>query len=168
MAQTYDFIATQTLGGTASTVVFSSIPATYTDLELVCVPADTTTTHGILCRLNSDSGNNYSRTNLFGNGTTATSTRETSATRTYGTIAWSAYFDTTLGNSVFTTHFMNYSNTTTNKTWLSRGNIAAGGTELITGLWQSTAAINSITIYGDPTASFKAGSTFTLHGIKAI
>jgi hypothetical protein len=61
---------------------------------------------------------------------------------------------------------MNYSNATTYKTFLARGNIAAGGTEAVVGLWRNTAAITSLELL--PTAStFATGSTFTLYGIKA-
>ena len=67
------------------------------------------------------------------------------------------------------THFMNYSNTTTYKTLLSRSGTLGGsytGTTLIAGLWRSTSAITSILV-GCTTNTFVAGSTFTLYGIKA-
>ena len=64
---------------------------------------------------------------------------------------------------------MNYSNTTTNKTVLARGNNASDasypGTEAFVGLWRSTAAINRID-FSSNSKTWNAG-TFTLYGIKA-
>jgi hypothetical protein len=61
---------------------------------------------------------------------------------------------------------MNYSNTTTNKTALIRGNNAALFTDATVGVWRSTAAITSITLASDG-AAFDSGSTFNLYGIAA-
>ena len=155
MTVTYSQIATQTLGSNTATVTFSSIPGTYTDLVLVCTIRDT---NGYsVMRFNSDSGNNYSRTWMSGNGTTASSNRgsnisgldlkaETSASTFAPTI----------------THIMNYSNTTTNKTVLIR-QAQSGEVAAYVGLWRNTGAITSITITND----MQTGSTFSLYGIKA-
>ena len=64
---------------------------------------------------------------------------------------------------------MNYSNTTTNKTVLARGNRASSGVVAQVGMWGNTSAITSITIdnVDSASANFVAGSTFTLYGIKA-
>jgi hypothetical protein len=70
-------------------------------------------------------------------------------------------FQTTIIN------FMNYSNTSTYKTLLARGNDTAASTAAITGLWQSTSAINTVKILGFGGNNLDAGSTFTLYGIKA-
>jgi hypothetical protein len=68
--------------------------------------------------------------------------------------------------SVFTVHFMNYSNTTTNKTVLGRSSAASGFVEAAVGLWRNTSAITSITATTGG-QSYQTGSTFTLYGIKA-
>jgi hypothetical protein len=77
---TYTPIATQTLGSAAASVTFSSIPQGYTDLILVINYATSASTGNALLRFNSDTGSNYSETALIGNGTTATSDRESSVT----------------------------------------------------------------------------------------
>jgi len=66
MPATYDCIATTTLTSTASSVVFSSIPQTYTDLVVVFVGKNTTANVAMTGEfdLNSDGGNNYSATHL--------------------------------------------------------------------------------------------------------
>jgi hypothetical protein len=167
MPVTYDPIATQTLGSTAASVTFSSIPGTYTDLMLVIVPASSAQ-KDIDVRFNGDTNTNYSGTILTGNGSTATSIRFTNNTSGY--ITYYGATTTTLGNSVFIVNFMNYSNTTTYKTLLARSNNASTGVDLTVNMWRNTAAITSIQIgpnLQQGTNTWSAGSTFTLYGIKA-
>lgn len=166
MAVTYDSIATTTLGSAQSSVTFSSISGSYTDLVIVCSPAQTTAGQGdIYISFNSDSGTNYSATALYGSGSAAGSTRQSNQTgirpEYYG------YPDTTVGNTTTIINVMNYSNTTTYKTVLARANSASTGTDAVVGLWRSTAAITSITLQMNASATFKANSTFTLYGVKA-
>lgn len=160
MAATFTPIASITLGANATTVTFSSIPQTYTDLVLV---GSVNTTAGLdyWYRLNSDSGSNYSNTQVRGNGTSAVSFRVANATLNYfnGGAAPTSQHN-------FTMHLMNYSNTTTNKTQLIRYDNAAQETILRVGLWRSTAAITSILIQTD-SSTFASGSTFNLYGILA-
>jgi len=60
---------------------------------------------------------------------------------------------------------MNYANTTTNKTILSRSNAADKGVMATVSLWRNTAAINSITLLASAN-NFATGSTFSLYGVK--
>jgi hypothetical protein len=164
MPATYEPIATTTLGSVASSVTFSSITGTYTDLLLViAVKQSGTPQRWTSIRLNSDSGTNYSYTSLEGNGSTAGSYQESNQTR--GAINFKTS-PTDWGQN--TVHFQNYSNTTTFKSWISRGDAAATGPVAIAGLYRSTSAITSmlITLEGSG-QNFDTGSTFTLYGIKA-
>jgi hypothetical protein len=62
----------------------------------------------------------------------------------------------------------NYSNTTTYKTWLSRGNNAATGVDAIVGLWRSTSAIDQVRISAtNATRNLAAGTVITLFGIAS-
>jgi hypothetical protein len=164
---TYEAIATNTLGSAAASVTFSSIPATYTDLVLVLQPASTTFADNIALNFNSDTGSNYSSTNLSGTGSAASSGRAASpyiqVTNIIGTTG-------TLGAMTSTIHIMNYANTTTYKTVISRtGQIGAtyNGNEVIVTLWRNTAAINTIVVKQSGSPNFVAGSTFSLYGIAA-
>lgn len=169
MAKTYEPIQTTTLTGTATSVSFTSIPQTYTDLVLVAQSTVANASYSLTCRLNSDSSSLYSGTLLYGNGTSAGSTRFTGLSFIYCT----SYSNqgSTLGNSVTIFNFLNYSNTTTNKTFLVRGNAASNGTELFVNLYRSTSAISTITLYPDEPAlartTFVSGASYTLYGIKA-
>jgi hypothetical protein len=156
MPATYEPISTTTLGSTASSVTFSSIPGTYTDLVLVTSNTSSAGLGGVyLDQINGDTGTNYSSTKIFGTGSTAGSDRNTSDTGV--NIALS---NSTQCNNIF--HFLNYSNTTTFKTVLARGNSAGGQTRASVALFRSTAAITSFRLSG---VTFDAGSTFTLYGI---
>ena len=169
MASTYTPIATTTLGSNQATVTFNSFSG-YTDLVLVANIKHSFGTTGDVfvdgIQFNSDTGTNYSYTRLYGNGTSAGSDRNSNVTGI-------SYDATRSSESYFATNIIqiqNYSNSTTYKTVLVRGNSASGtsvGTEATVGLWRNTAAITSITINATGAYTIQSGSTFTLYGIKS-
>jgi hypothetical protein len=156
---TYTPIATTTLGSAASSYTFSSIPSTYTDLVLIFNGAITTGFDAIAVTVNGDTGTNYSRTVLSGNGSAASSFNSANATSMQIGI-----MGTENSNTIF--NIQNYSNTTTYKTFLSRANSSANVTRANVGLWRSTSAINRIDLTA-ASSTFIAGTTFTLYGIAA-
>jgi hypothetical protein len=172
---TYVALDKVTVGTATPSITFTSIPQGYTDLVVVMSPA---TTHTLATfpyvRFNGDSGSNYSYTEVNGNGTSATSARDTNQT-----IGWTspqmASISNTLGDNTTIVNIMNYSNSTTNKTYLSRANRAGStldyqGVEAAVGLWRNTAAITSVLIgnrRGGVDYNFSVGSTFSLYGIAA-
>jgi len=129
---------------------------------LICDTKSSTGTPNNRMQVNSDTGTNYSQTVLAGNGTTATSARYSSNTFIYAD--YYAFNDTT-NNKNTIIQFMNYANTSTYKTFLIRANNAAAGTDAIVGLWRSTSAINSITVYA--ATNWVSGATFNLYGIQS-
>lgn len=162
---TYTPIATTTLASAAASYTFSSISGSYTDLVLVCANVTCTGTYTLCARINGDTGTNYSWTILNGNGTTARSTRTTNETRG---MLLGAYYDgmSTTVPSTAITSFMNYANTTTYKTTISRYSNSAVEVEADVSLWRNTAAITSIEVRAT-TGNLQTGSTFTLYGIAA-
>lgn len=161
MPATYEPIATTTLGSAASTITFSSIPATYTDLRLVIIGTTSANADPELT-FNSDTGTNYSRTTLGGNGTAADSVRDTSIPYivnrlvffTSSTPSWQAF------------DIFSYAGAT-NKTVLCEGVSDAngsGGVGRAVGLWRSTAAINTVRLAVSG-KTFSSGTTATLYGI---
>ena len=158
MPSTYTPIATQTLGSAAASVTFSSIPQTYTDLVLVVVAPSGNNNDSL--QFNSDTGANYSWTRVYGDGTSAASSRSSNANYIRTTAG-----DLTNTNSILI-QIMNYSNSTTNKTVLTRGTNPSVLTIAVAGLWRNTSAITTIN-YSVATGTFATGSTFTLYGIKA-
>ena len=164
---TYTPIATTTLGSAQSSVSFSSL-GSYTDIVLVTNLAISAAGYSALLRFNSDSGSNYSQTQIYGNGTTAGSNRGSNLTQVYLGYTPDAYG--AVGSNNFIVNIQNYSNSTTYKTVLCRNNnMSSGGTnatEASVGLWRNTAAITSISITAG-SGNLLTGSTFTLYGIAA-
>ena len=155
---TYEPIATTTLTATNSTVTFSSIPSIYTDLVLIVNSLGTGAYFSI--QVNGDTGTNYSRTRINGNGSTVTSARNASASD----IPVDDLSSTVREISIL--NFQNYSNSTTFKTIVFRQNLTTGNTGATVGLWRSTSAITSISIFTN-SSTFAVDSTFTLYGIAA-
>lgn len=167
-AQTYEPIATTTLGSATNAYTFSSIPSTYTDLILVATGttgASATTTKTNVGNGSIDTGANYSVTRFAGTGSAAAADRTTGETYCYN--EWYANWNNT-SQAVTIIHFFNYANTTTYKTFLMRGNNVPAGVDTTAGLWRSTSAINTIQIAGRNVGSvLNTGTTLTLYGIKA-
>ena len=166
MPVTYDKIATTTLGSSSSLVTFSSIPGTYTDLVLVgSIQMSDNTSFYIRC--NSDTSNKYSATLLAGDGSTASSLRVTQTDLGgNGIYVNSNTFPTSGSFGVSIWNFLNYSNTTTNKTILSRAGSAGLSTKAVVNLYASTSAITQLDIRPF-SGTMAVGTSFTLYGIKA-
>jgi hypothetical protein len=159
MPNTYVALDTKSLSGISSITFNLAGISGYTDLVLVIQgvssanqPANFRVGNGSV-----DTGSNYSRTGLSGNGSTATSYRGSSENFFYTDNASDAN-----GGAVSITHFMNYSNTTTNKTFLNRNGATSNNVRAIVGLWRSTAAINIISADFGATLT---GGTASLYGI---
>lgn len=160
-------IATQTLTASAATITFSNIPQGYTDLVIVTSLRGNGATTGddTVITFNGDSGTNYSWTRMYGTGSVTGSSRN--ATTTLIRMARHAGASSAAGTfSSDITHILNYSNTTTYKTTISRANDSSL-VETTTGLWRSTAAITSFSLGLMTSTTFESGSTVTLYGIKA-
>ena len=170
---TYEAIATNTLGSDTASVTFSSISSTYTDLILIVSGALSVADWVPTLQFNSDTNTNYSSTLLEGSGSSAISERLSNKVEIfpgYTNGAWGTNLDE--NNVIF--QIQNYSNTNTYKTVIARNNVASGSTSSYPGtvasvsLWRSTSAINTITVkVGGGGANFKSGSIFSLYGIKA-
>ena len=159
MASTYEKIATTTLGSAAASTTFSSISSSYTDLVLICA-AGQSPDSTLELTFNSDSGNNYSRTIMYGTGSTAVSARGSNNPAIYISAGSS------VGTNINIINIMNYANTTTYKTIVGRTNDTSSVTVATVGLWRNTNAINTIKLTGS-NGNILSGSTFTLYGIKA-
>lgn len=166
---TYTPIATTTLGSATANITFSSISGSYTDLVLICTGLATNNNDSITINFNSDTGTNYSLTNVYGNGSSVGSSRTTNSGNMI--FNWSTGWSNTDQNNAIV-HLMNYSNTTTYKTIISRSNTPVAssfaGTEASVNLWRSTAAITSIKITdANGGVNLPSGFTATLYGITA-
>jgi hypothetical protein len=167
MPSTYEPIATTTLGSAQSSVTFNSFSG-YTDLILILnARQDTAVSYqSFFCRINGDGGSNYSWTQLAADGSSVYSDRlaNDSYCRLSG-IPGNNAGSTTYGTAIV--NFMNYSNSTTNKTILSRGAVVGGESQTAVSLWRNTNAITSFVLYTAGLNNWASGSMFTLYGIKA-
>lgn len=161
MATTYDKIATTTLGSTSSTITFSSIAGTYTDLRFV-LAATTTAGLDLNTTFNGDTATNYSFVRLQGNGSVISST--SSASQNY---IRSNYFSYVASQPyLLTMDLFSYAGSTF-KTCLienSEERNANGAVARQIALWRSTSAITSIT-FTTSSSTFAVGTTATLYGI---
>ena len=122
---TYTPIATTTLGSAQSSVTFNSFSG-YTDLIVVFNGGNTASGQSIYLQFNGDTGTNYSTADLWGNGSSATSGRNTGL-GFMRVVGRGIGVDTTLTTNALI-HIMNYANTNTFKTVINRSN-ETGGTK---------------------------------------
>ena len=160
MATTYEKIATTTLSS-AGSISFTSIPSTYTDIRLVLV-AFASSNLNFNITFNNDTSALYSQTDLYGDGTTASSGRQSGNTG----ISMSVYANFGTTPHLTTLDLFSYAGST-NKTCLITQSNDRNGTGIVSrtvSLYRSTSAINRLDVVaGAPT--FSAGTTATLYGI---
>lgn len=155
MPNTYTELRKTTVGTATSSINFDLTGISgYTDLRLVIAGTGTTPYYAYVY-FNGDTGSNYSRTELYGNGTSAASFRAANSI--------CVATDATQNN--MTLDIMNYSNATTFKTFLYRQNRVTDNVLSGVALWRSTSAITSIAITGYLATTFATGTTFSLYGI---
>lgn len=169
MPGSYESIATVTVGaGGASSVVFSSIPSTYTHLQIRCI-SRATSGNNIFVYFNTDSSNaNYAFHNVRGDGSTASALAFTSGVANSLILVneGSSTASNTFGASII--DILDYSNT--NKYTVARSlggndNNGSGVVSLNSKLWLNTAAVNSIELYASG-ANLTQYSHFALYGVN--
>jgi hypothetical protein len=162
----YDSIATTTVGaGGASSVTFSSIPSTYTHLQIRTNELNSSSIASDLkITFNSDTGSNYSQHLLWGNGTSPSAAGFTNQSYAVGAIMGS-----TTAPAASVVDILDYTNT--NKYTTVRGlsgvdvNGAGGFVFFNSSAWLNTAAITSITLTAYA-GTINQYSSFALYGIK--
>lgn len=162
----FESIATTTLSTTTASVTFSSIPATYTHLQVrITALGDTATGYDVTMRFNSDTASNYNWHRLYGTGSSALAQGSlTSVTSMY--VAADAVRTTYPFVSVI--DILDYADTnkyTTIRNLNGFDQNGAGAVTLWSGLWRNTAAVNSIaiTVAANNLAQY---SHFALYGCK--
>jgi hypothetical protein len=163
---TYIPMATVTLTSSASSVTFSNIPATYRDLILIVNGSPSDNSYpAIVSRLNADTGANYSRVRMAGDGSGTGSSSATGQTSLDLASNFGAGSSSS-GRFILSAQLMDYSATDKHKTVLTRSGTSLDGVEAIAGRWANTGAVTSwvITI---TSGAFATGTTFGLYGIGA-
>lgn len=172
----YDSLATITVGATSvASITFTGIPSTYKHLQIRGIARGSRASFpndNLNIRFNGDTGSNYSRHKLEGDGSSASSNGAASDSR----IPSNALAGLGAPTNTFSAHIfdiLDYANSNKNTTLRGLDGVDVNGTvagyggviELFSGSWMNTAAVTSITLYpGDP--NFTQYTTFALYGIK--
>lgn len=163
----FDSIATTTVGsGGASSVTFSSIPSTYTHLQVRGINLQDTIGN-VWMRLNSDTASNYSTHDLAGDGASASvyaGANQDKILVGVGRSTSASYAGATVID------ILDYANTNKYKTTRALAgadvNGATGFIVFRSGSWRNTNAITTIRIFPD-SGNFAQYSHFALYGIKS-
>jgi hypothetical protein len=170
----FESIASITLGSSVINNDFTGIPSTYKHLQIRIMGRldDAGSGAGALrIRVGNstfDTGSNYARHSLEGDGASAAAQSATSQTNIAITATLPENSVAANINGVAIIDIHDYASTTKNKTFRSfsgQDRNGAGNALLISGLWMSTSAINQIRLYGDG-SGLKAGTVISLYGIK--
>lgn len=171
----YDSIATVTVGsGGSSSVTFSSIPSTYTDLQIRAIARNTgtgTDTFTAL-RFNGTGGSTfqYATHYLIGTGSAVVSgANAPSVTDIFSMVTWGS--GSSMNSNVFSAgiiDILDYASTSKNKTVRTLTGVDGNGigqVDLTSGFWNNTNAVNQIELLPQ-SGSFGQYSKFALYGIK--
>ena len=159
-------------GGTASVTLpaTGTIPQTYTDLKVVISSRNTDIYNEIHFRFNGDTGNNYSGRNIYGNGSTVTSSFSSSISSLQNLTVESVSGQTasTFGNTeLYIPNYTSSNHKSISADGVQENNATSAQAMLGAGLWANTAAITTITAFPS-IGTFAEGSTFYLYGISNV
>lgn len=174
----FESIATFSVTSATSSITFSSIPGTYTHLQMRCfVVSENNNPLNIRGRVGNgsvDTGSNYAFHGMAGDSNGVTAYGSTSS-------VWARWMGFSQGTSNSSypysqvIDFLDYKNTNKYKTMRgigggdANGSAGSGEAAMISNLWMSTSAINTISInpyYGVTSVNFGVGSIIALYGIK--
>ena len=173
VAGDYESIATVSVGsGGSSSISFTSIPSTYTHLQIRGIARTTASQdrESIKLTFNSDTGSNYARHSLWGSGSAASAFG--AASEAY--VVLTDFAAATATASIFgtaVTDVLDYTNTNKYTTVRSLGGVDLNAAVTVydglnSGLWMNTAAITSITLTPFSGSNLAQYSSFALYGIK--
>jgi hypothetical protein len=173
MAATYNLISSQVLGSTASTVTFSSIPQTYSDLKLVYSYRDSNSSGvGIgnqYAYFNTQTGTLFSYICLYAYASSAGGTKNSN----YGWLTFDLQPQTN-GSTANTfdsgeLYIPNYTSSSSIQTLslsTSESNTTTVAITALAQLYRGSAPITSITLGTNGSDNYLTNSSFYLYGIK--
>ena len=162
----FNSISTVTVGsGGTATINFTSIPATYTHLQIRAIGRITNTDNKPIIQFNSDTTQtNYYQHAVFGNSSGVSAWAYNNN--------WISYWPQSTNDAnvfgTFVIDLLDYTNTNKYKTVRSLGGFDAssGYAWYNSLLWSNTNAITSITLKPNDSSNFAQYSSFALYGIK--
>lgn len=155
-AATYTPIATTTITSATTSVVFNSIPQTYTDLRVVVQGVAAGSNTSTYLRFNGDTTSSYSGVYLYQNG---------AGSALFGSMSvvfMGGLFDT---QSMSIADVFNYSTSGVYKPTISKWNHPNSQVLYDVCTWRKPDAITQITVLAD--AQMAVGTNISIYGIKA-
>ena len=169
----FESIATVTGTGSNQILTFSSIPSTFTHLQiranLMTSGLGQTTTYGGWIVLNSDTASNYTDHTVYGDGASATAYAVVPRAN-MGIIAYQANPTYSTGNIIDILDYTNTNKFKTLRSFYGGDSNGSGFVALSSGLWRSTSVITSISLYlnaGFGSHNFTTNATASLYGIRS-
>lgn len=169
MANTFELIASSTVATAVQNVTFSSIPSTYTDLQLLVSSRNTGTgiADNVLVTINGTGGTAYAERMLYtDNGTTVASAGSSGISQ----LNWqyqtgsSATANTFSNFSIYIPNYAGSNNKSISIDNVIENNATSSRMNLNAALWSNTSAITSINLQAG--TNFATYSTFYLYGVK--
>jgi hypothetical protein len=172
----FESIATTTVGsGGAANVEFTSIPATFTHLQVRGIARNANAAandlEGVLVQYNGDTASNYSWHSLRGDGSAASAIAGATQSHMY------SGYSPTNGSTSNTFHaviidILDYANTskyTTQRvlTGVETNNSANSQITFWSGSWRNTNAVSSIKLFSTGAHNFSQYTQFALYGIRS-
>ena len=174
MGYTFIKIAKVEVGsGGASTIDFNSIPTTYTDLMIKASVRTAWTTDAndqLRVQFNSDTGTNYSIRQLtgYGSGVESDGVLPTSFVINPQTNAAGGTTSTFASHEIYIPNYLGSNPKSVISENANEENATGASSMLYTGIWNTTSAINSITLRTFRSSGFGQYTTATLYGIKSL
>ena len=151
--------------GSSSSISFTSIPSTYKNLQVRAVFSAAATSGSVFIQVNGDTGSNYARHNLSGDGSTTYG--RSSASTGYPSLNTNYNLSPTYPSALIV-DLIDYASTSKTKTMRAIYGLDINGSsseiDLNSILWASTSAVNRVDIFAG--TNFTSGSTFALYGMK--
>jgi hypothetical protein len=169
MPNTFELIASYTASGSVSSIDFTSIAGTYTDLclQLSIRTADTGLVYDGLKVTFNGSSSGYSDRMIYGDGSSAASASTSgTSTRFHYATTNLATSNTFCNTSLYIPNYAGSSYKSISSDSVTENNGTAVITVLDAALWSNTAAITSISIASNSGASIVTNSTAYLYGVK--
>jgi hypothetical protein len=166
----FESIQTITAGSAVASIEFTSIPQSYSHLQIRGIGRSTIVgaADEIQIQFNSDTATNYSTHQFYGDGGTSASSAAATSSIMYGIYTTGASgLANNFGAGVF--DILDYANTNKFKTIRiisGYDNNGSGYALMRSGNWRSTSAITSIKLF-TASSNFAQYSSFALYGIKA-
>ena len=169
MAKTYKLIEARTLSSDTSSVAFTSIPQTYTDLQLLTSVRINRTGSSVNMAMDfNGDGSNYTNLALvsYGNSTDKLYSTALGSFAYWYSPGNGATADTFSNQSIYIPNYAgsNYKSVSIDST--SENNGVDTNLIFFAGLWANTAAITTVQLGNYQGSNLRSGSTFYLYGIK--